>query len=354
MQQQNAPTMMIGQRVVGGDHPCFVIAEAGVNHNGDLDLARRLIDVATKAGADAVKFQTFKAELIVSADAPKAEYQKRNDGDDGGMFEMIRRLELSDEAFIALAEHCRSAGIAFMSTAFDAPSLDLVASLHPPALIWPSGEIDNLSLLRQAATKGLPIILSTGMASLGDIEAAIGVLEAGGCHDIAILHCVSNYPADFADLNLRAIPTLAQAFGRPAGYSDHSMGTAAPLAARALGMSILEKHFTLDRSLPGPDHKASLEPDELAAMIRNLRDVEAALGDGVKRPRAAEADTRAVARRSLRASHDLAVGTSITEADLIALRPADGISPMHSDLIIGRTLRHALPRGAKVGWGDLS
>ncbi|MBX9633480.1 MAG: N-acetylneuraminate synthase, partial [Magnetospirillum sp.] len=344
---------IIAGRQIDATQPCYVIAEAGVNHNGELELAHRLIDAAAAAGADAVKFQTFKAELTMAAFTPKAEYQKNNDGAEGTMFDMVKRLELSYDDFAKLAEHCRHSGIAFMSTAFDADSLDFVVSLKPPVLKWPSGEIDNLPLLRQGAAKGLPIILSTGMASLGDIEAAMAALEAGGCHDIAILHCVSDYPAAFADLNLRAIPALATAFGRPAGLSDHSLGTIAPLAARPLGMCILEKHFTLDRALPGPDHKASLEPSELTAMIRDLRAIESALGDGIKAIRPAELGTRALARRSLRAARPLECGAVIGAEDMIPLRPADGISPMQIDLVVGRTLRRALAPGDKVEWSDL-
>lgn len=348
------PPLFIAGRPIDPTQPCYIIAEAGVNHNGDVALAHRLVDAAAAAGADAVKFQTFKAELTMAAFTPKAQYQKNNDGAEGTMFDMVKRLELSYEDFAALAAHCRQAGIAFMSTAFDADSLDFVAGLKPPALKWPSGEIDNLPLLRHGAAKGLPIILSTGMASLGDVEAAVAALEAGGCGDIAILHCVSDYPAAFADLNLRAIPTLATAFGRPAGLSDHSLGTIAPLAARPLGMCVLEKHFTLDRDLPGPDHKASLEPGELATMIRDLRAVESALGDGVKAMRPAEAGTRALARRSLRAARPLEAGAVIADADLIALRPADGISPMAVDRVVGRTLRRALAAGDAVAWSDLA
>lgn len=343
----------IGDRLVGPGHPCMVIAEAGVNHNGDFDRARRMIDAAAEAGADAVKFQTFQTELVMTRDTPKAEYQRRNDGEAGTMFDMVKRLELELDCFDRLAEHCRQTGIMFMSTAFDPISLERVIGLRPPALKWPSGEIDNLPLLRQGAAAGLPVILSSGMSALGEIEAALAVLEAGGCHDIVLLHCVSNYPAAYGDLNLNAIPTMAAAFGVPVGFSDHSMGNAAALAARALGMCMLEKHFTLDRTLAGPDHLASIEPDELTSLIRDLRAVEAALGDGVKRLRASEANTRAVARRSLHAARDLAEGTVLTGADLIPLRPGGGISPMQLDLVVGMRLARPLAQGAMIGWSDL-
>lgn len=353
MDRAGKNVVTIGGRPIGSDHPCLVIAEAGVNHNGDFDRARRMIDAAARAGADAVKFQTFKTELVMTRDTPKAEYQKANDGAQGGMFDMVKQLELAQEDFARLAAHCRDTGIMFMSTAFDPVSLDTIVALKPPALKWPSGEIDNLPLLRQAGATGLPVILSSGMSGLAEIEAAIAALEAAGSGDIVLLHCVSNYPAAPADLNLRAIPTLAAAFGLPVGFSDHSLGNAAALAARALGMCVLEKHFTLDRTLPGPDHRASIEVDELKQLVDDLRCVEAALGDGVKRLRASEANTRAVARRSLHTARDLPEGTVLTAADLIPLRPAGGISPMDMDSVLGRRLIRPLAGGAMLGLGDL-
>lgn len=344
----------LGDRPIGAAHPCFVIAEAGVNHNGDLDTALRLIDVAADAGADAVKFQTFRAEAVASAQAGKAAYQVETTGVDGDQLTMLRALELDFSAFERLAAHCRARGVAFMSTAFDAESLALVASLDPVALKWPSGEIDNIPLLRVAAGLGLPVILSTGMASLGEIERALAELDRGGVPGVAVLHCTSNYPARAEDLNLRAIPALERIFGRPAGFSDHSVGAAAALAARALGMAVLEKHYTLDRSAPGPDHRASLEPAELARLIADLRAVEAALGDGVKRPRAAEMDTRAVARRSLRASRDIARDEVLGLDNLVALRPAEGVSPAFIDIIAGRRANRAIARGEPVAWTDIT
>lgn len=347
-------SLKFGAREIGEGAPCYVIAEAGVNHNGDIDLAFRLIDAAAEAGADAVKFQTFQVREIVSADARKAAYQARNTKSDGDQMEMLRALELSFKQFEALEAHCREREIAFMSTAFDAESLDFVAGLRPPALKWPSGEIDNIPFLRKAARLGLPVILSTGMAGLAEVERALRELDAGGCPGVAILHCTSNYPAAAADLNLKAIPSLRQAFGREVGYSDHSLGIAAALAARALGMSVLEKHYTLDRAMEGPDHAASLEPGELKTLIQELRFVEAALGDGVKSPKPSEANTRAVARRGLRLRRDLAAGTVVGEADLIALRPAVGISPAMIDEVTGRKLGRAMAEGEVLNWADLS
>lgn len=353
MQARTRQEVSIGGRIVGPDHPCLVIAEAGVNHNGDFDRARRMIDAAAQAGADAVKFQTFRTELVMARDTPKADYQKANDGAAGTMFDMVKALELPLEDFARLSEHCRDAGILFMSTAFDPVSLAAIAALDPPALKWPSGEIDNLPLLRQAGATGLPVILSSGMSGLSEIEAAIAALEQAGSGDIVLLHCVSDYPATPADLNLRAIPALAAAFGLPVGFSDHSLGNSAALAARALGMCVLEKHFTLDRTLPGPDHRASIEVDELRTLVTDLRAVEAALGDGIKRLRPAEANTRAVARRSLHAARNLAAGSVLAETDLIPLRPGGGVSPMEIDRVAGRTLRRALPAGAMLTLADL-
>ncbi|MDD2867472.1 N-acetylneuraminate synthase [Neomegalonema sp.] len=347
-------SLKFGAREIGEDAPCYVIAEAGVNHNGDMDLALRLIDAAAEAGADAVKFQTFQVREIVSAEARKAAYQARNTGQDGGQMEMLRALELSFPQFEKLAAHCRDRDIAFMSTAFDAGSLDFVASLDPPALKWPSGEIDNIPFLRKAARLGRPVILSTGMAGLGEIERALRELDAGGCPGVVVLHCTSNYPAAAADLNLKAIPAIRQAFGRQVGYSDHSLGVAAALAARALGMCVLEKHYTLDRGMEGPDHAASLEPGELKRLIEELRFVEAALGDGVKSPRAAELNTRAVARRGLRLRRAMAAGEAVAEADLAALRPATGISPAMIDEVVGRRLARDLAEGEALNWADLS
>lgn len=346
--------IMLGGRPVGAAHPCFVIAEAGVNHNGDLDTALRLIDVAADAGADAVKFQTFRAEAVASAQARKAAYQVETTGAGGDQLAMLRALELDFPAFERLAAHCRARGVAFMSTAFDAESLALVASLDPVALKWPSGEIDNIPLLRAAAGLGLPVILSTGMAGLGEIERALAEFDRGGAPGVAVLHCTSNYPARAEDLNLRAIPALARIFGRPTGFSDHSEGAAAALAARALGMAVLEKHYTLDRTAPGPDHRASLEPAELARLIADLRAVEAALGDGVKSPRAAELDTRAVARRGLRAARDIDCGEVLDMDNLVALRPAEGVSPAFIDMIAGRRAGRAIARGEPLAWADIA
>lgn len=344
----------IADRRIGPDGPCFVIAEAGVNHNGDAALARRLIDVAADAGADAVKFQTWKTELLVHRSAPKAQYQKNAVGGDGGQSEMVKALELSQDVFRELAGHAQRRGILFLSTAFDADSLEFLVGLGVPALKVPSGEIDNPLLLRPVARTGLPVILSTGMATLGEVSDAVDLLRRNGAGPLAVLQCTSNYPADPADANLRAIPALAAALGIPAGYSDHTPGCETALAARALGACIFEKHFTLDKALPGPDHRASATPEELAAYIAGLRTVERALGDGVKRPSAAEEDVKRVARRSLYLARDVAMGERLTGDAVLALRPEGGIRPMLVDLVVGRPAARPLEAGHRLDWSDLA
>jgi len=343
----------IGQRIVGPDCPCFVIAEAGVNHNGDLELARRLVDVAAEAGADAVKFQTFRADRLVSPTAPKASYQRQTTDAGESQLEMLQRLELSPAAHRELVAHCRQRHVTFLSTPFDEESAALLDSLDVPAFKIGSGEVTNHPFLEYIARKGRPIILSTGMSYLGEVDEAVRVLRHAGCEQLILLHCVSNYPASPADANLRAMQTMAVAFDLPIGYSDHTPGIEVALAAVALGACVIEKHFTLDRNLPGPDHRASLEPDELRALIAGVRVVERALGDGVKRPFPAEADTRAVARRSLAARADIPAGTVLQAAMLTALRPASGIPATLIGGVIGRRTRHPLAAGQFVDWSDL-
>jgi len=344
--------MTIAGRAVQPGAPCFVIAEVGVNHNGDMALAHRLVDAAADAGADAVKFQSFRTDALVSATAGKAEYQRARTGD-GGQAEMLRALELNAAQFAELAAHCTARGAAFMSTAFDPLSLDEVIALAPPCLKWPSGELTNLPFLRRAARAGLPIILSTGMASMAEIASAVAVLEEEHCADFALLQCVSNYPARLEDQNLRVIPMLAQAFGCPAGLSDHTPGPWAAIAARGLGMCVLEKHITLDSTMAGPDHAASAEPAEFAELVLRLRQCEAALGDGIKRPSPAEADVRLAARRSLFFASDYSPGHVLCEGDLVMRRPGTGIAVESAALLIGRTLRNAVSTGQMVRFCDV-
>lgn len=332
-------------REIGANQPCFLIAEAGVNHNGDLSLAHQLIDVAVQAGADAIKFQTFKAERLATPDASKAEYQLQATNAGESQFEMLRRLELDAEAHRGLLAHCRDMNILFMSTPFDEESADLLEGLGVQVFKTPSGEITNLPYLRHIARKGKPMIVSTGMAFLGEVETAVRTIEAAGNHSFALLHCVSNYPANPADTNLRAMQTMARAFNVPVGYSDHTPGIEVSLAAVALGACIVEKHFTLDRNLPGPDHQASAEPAELAALVRGIRIVEAALGDGRKQPAASEANTAAVARKSLVAACDVPTGAVIT-AEMIAIkRPGTGLPAAMREFLVGRTAHTTISAG---------
>ncbi len=315
----------------------YIIAEAGVNHNGDATKAFELCRAAKDAGCDAVKFQTFKAEAVVTASAAKAKYQQSATGA-GSQLEMIRALELPWSAFIDLSAECDRLGITFLSTAFDSQSLTDLDMLGVPTHKIASGEITNLPFLRQVARCGKPIILSTGMATLGEVEAAIDVLEIAGTPRamITVLHCNTEYPTPMSDVNLRAMLAMRGAFGVVVGYSDHTAGIEVPIAAVALGAQVIEKHFTLDRSLPGPDHKASLEPQELAAMVAAIRNIGHALGDGIKRPTTSESRNRPIARRSLVAARAIRRGEEFTPENLAAKRPGTGLSPMCWDQILGK------------------
>jgi len=346
------PSMMIGSRRVSASEPCFIIAEIGVNHNGSVDCAKRLIDAAASAGADAAKFQTFRTSELVTASARKAAYQERQTGS-GAQAEMLVTLELSLDDFAVLNDHCRDVGLDFISTAFDEKSLEDVLSLGPKCLKWPSGEIDNQPLLRLAAKSGLPLILSTGMAYLSEVAAALEFLSQEGAGPVGILQCISNYPAPLSEQNLMCIATMASAFGRPAGLSDHTIGPWAAIASRGLGMAILEKHITLDRGLEGPDHKASMEPDDFAAMVRLLREVEAGLGDGIKRPAASELDTRRIARKSLVYARDLPQSHVLSELDLKAKRAGDGLAHGMLGVAVGRRLLRGVQQDQILHWDDL-
>jgi N,N'-diacetyllegionaminate synthase len=339
----------IAGRKVGPGQPCFIIAEAGVNHNGDLEMAHRLVDVAAQAGVDAVKFQTFKAVHLVTPNAPKAGYQLQATDAAESQYDMLRRLELSAEAHRDLLAHCSAKKLIFMSSPFDEESADFLAELGVAVFKIPSGEITNLPFLAHVAGKGKPLIVSTGMSYLGEVEAAVRALEETGNRDFVLLHCVSNYPALPGDVNLRAMQTMAAAFDVPVGYSDHTPGIEVALAAVALGACVLEKHFTLDRDLPGPDHRASLEPDELAALVHGIHAVEAALGHGRKEPAASEANTTAVARKSLVAARDIPAGTVLTEDLIAARRPGTGLPPGVRPYLVGRTARVAIPAGTLLG-----
>lgn len=319
-------------------NPTLIIAEAGVNHNGDLALAKRLVEAAAAAGADLVKFQTFSAARLVTMQAPKADYQTKTTAESDSQFDMLRQLELTHEMHVALIAHCAAHNIGFFSTGFDIPSLDYLASLGIDLFKIPSGEITNLPYLRHIGRFGKPVILSTGMATLGEIEAAIDALEAAGTSRsrIRVLHCNTEYPTPFQDVNLRAMCSIRDAFGVTIGYSDHTPGIEIPIAAVALGARVIEKHLTLDRTLPGPDQKASLEPNEFATMVRAIRNIEQALGDGIKRPTSSEIKNRPVVRKSLVAARNIRTGEAFSPENVTAKRPGSGILPMRWDEIIGR------------------
>lgn len=316
----------------------FIIAEAGVNHNGRLDLARRLVEEAARAGVDAVKFQTFKAEKLAAPSAGKADYQTRTTPEGQSQLEMLKNLELDKAAHIELMDLCQEHGLVFLSSPFDLESIDLLVELGLDTIKIPSGEITNLPYLRKIGALGKQIILSTGMADLHEIEAALNVLKTAGTDrkNIAVLHCHTEYPTAYEDVNLLSMDAIRQTMGVRVGYSDHTPGIEASLAAVALGAEIIEKHFTLDRNLPGPDHKASLEPHELAALVVGIRRVEALLGDDLKKPTERELKNRAVARKSIVAAQPIRKGESFTEENLTVKRPGLGINPMLWDDVISR------------------
>lgn len=316
----------------------FIIAEAGVNHNGSLETAKQLVEEAARAGADAVKFQTFRAETLVSPQAPKAAYQEQTTASDESQFDMIRRLELSPEAHRELIAHCRKSGIQFLSSPFDLASIDLLTELGLELFKIPSGEITNLPYLRKVGRLGKPTILSTGMATMDEISTALEVLQCAGveCNQLTVLHCNTEYPTPMEDVNLRAMRSIREEFGVAVGYSDHTLGTEVAIAAVALGAAVIEKHFTLDRTLKGPDHRASLEPSELKEMVAAIRHIEVALGTGIKKPSASEAKNRPVARKSIVAACAIRGGEIFTENNLTIKRPGIGLSPMLWNEVVGQ------------------
>lgn len=315
----------------------FIIAEAGVNHNGSLELAKKLIDVAADAGADAVKFQTFKADKLLSKTAPKAQYQTQTTDATETQYEMIKKLELDEAAHHELLAYCKIKKILFLSTPFDHESIDLLDRLGMAIFKIPSGEITNLPYLRRIGSLGKEVILSSGMADLGEIEDALDILTASGTpkEQITVLHATTEYPCPIEDVNLRAMRTIAEAFGIKAGYSDHTNGIEVPIAAAAMGAKVIEKHFTLDKTMEGPDHKASLEPNELIAMVGAIRNIEKALGNGIKKPSKSEAKNMSVARKSIVAAQPIQKGELLTETNLTVKRPGNGITPMRFDEFIG-------------------
>lgn len=317
----------------------LIIAEAGVNHNGSLPLAFSLVEEAVRAGADVVKFQTWTAEGLVSKSAGMADYQITNTGVSQSQFEMLKKFEMSIADQIKVIEYCREKGIDFLSSPFDIPSVDVIADIYKLKRIKiPSGEITNFPYLRHVGGRGMSLIISTGMASLGEIEAALEILEEAGTprNRVTVLHCTTEYPTPMADVNLRAMLAIREAFGVKVGYSDHTQGFEIAIAAAALGATVIEKHFTLDRNLPGPDHRASLEPGELRSMVAAIRNIEQALGDGIKKLRPSEAKNLSVARKSLVAACIIRAGEVFSEANLLAKRPGIGISPMRWNEVLGR------------------
>jgi N,N'-diacetyllegionaminate synthase len=341
----------IAGRRIGAGEPCFVIAEAGVNHNGDPEMARALVDAAAAAGADAVKFQTFDPEALAAADAPRAAYQKAASGTgDAGQLEMLRALVLPHDLHRELQQRAARLGILFLSSPFDERSADFLASIGVPALKVPSGELTNAPFLAHLAAKRVPLLMSTGMATLDEVRAAVEGVRAAATPPpaVALFHCVSSYPARAQDANLRAMSTLREAFGVPVGWSDHTPGIDITVAAVALGAELIEKHLTLDPRLPGPDHKASLDPAALKEMVAAIRRVSAAVGDGVKRPVEAEREIARVARKSLHFAAALPAGTKLGRSHLVALRPGTGISPTRLADLEGRVLPHAVRAGEMV------
>jgi len=336
---------------------CLIIAEAGVNHNGDLQKALELIDIAAEARVDYVKFQTFKAEMIVNPSAQKADYQMKNmSGDSDTQFEMLKKLEMGLDWYKVLIERCQEKGVKFLSTGFDSESIDFLDSLDIPFYKVPSGEITNKRYLQHVARKGKDIVISTGMANIDEIKDAIEVLEFEGItrDQITILHCNTEYPTPIKDVNLLAMNHIARELGVEVGYSDHTLGIEVPIAAVALGACVIEKHFTLDRNLPGPDHAASLEPTELKAMVTAIRNIEKAIsGNGIKQPSESEMKNIAISRKSIHSAFPLEAGKILQYEDLIALRPGDGISPMAIDEIIGSTLLINVPSHYQFKLQDL-
>lgn len=337
--------------ILSDSSPTFIIAEAGVNHNGDLKLAKKLIDAAQEFKTDAIKFQTFKTEELITEDVEKAEYQKK-DSESTSQYEMLKELELSYDDFQEIADYTLKKDLIFLSSPFDKESTDLLDDLGVPLFKIASGEITNFPLLKHIARKQKPVILSTGMSTLGEIEEAIDVLERYN-KQLILMHCVTSYPAKIGDSNLRVMDTLHSAFKKPVGYSDHTPGIEMSLAAVARGSCVIEKHFTLDKNLPGPDHKASLEPHEFASMVRSIRNIEQGLGNGVKKPTRDELKIKDVARKSIVAQRDIPEDTVLTRDMLAIKRPGTGIEPKYLDHLLGKQTRMDIKRNTLIKWDQI-
>ena len=329
----------IAKKIIGKNQPCFIIAEAGVNHNGDIETARKLIKEASLAGADAVKFQTFKSENLVTSKAPKADYQLKTTDKKESQLDMLKKLEIPKKEYPSLIECCKDEGICFLSTPFDEESSDLLEELNIEAFKIPSGEITNIPLLVHIAKKNKPMIISTGMSNLGEVEKCVQIMEEIHNEKFVLLHCTTDYPADFSEVNLKAMKTMHNAFGVSVGYSDHTPGIEVSIAAVTLGACVIEKHFTLDCNMPGPDHKASIEPLELKFLIKSIRNVEKAIGNGRKQPTISEAKTSKIARKSLVASKDIPKDTVLERNMIVCKRPGTGIKPELLSYLLNRPLK---------------
>jgi len=339
----------IDDRWIGEGHPCFVIAEAGINHNGKLEIAKKLIDAAKEVGADAVKFQTYKSENVTSRYVEMADYQKKNIGKEESQLEMIKKFELPYENFIELKEYCDKKQIMFLSTPHSYDAADFLEDLVPAYKIG-SGDLTNLPFLEKIAEKKKPILLSTGMANLDEIKEAVDTIQERGCNNIILLHCITSYPTRVEDVNLKAIKTLEEVFNLPVGYSDHTLSITVPIAAVAMGACVIEKHFTLDRDMPGPDHKASLEPHELKKMIKEIREIEKALGDGVKKPTQDEEKIKKIVRKSIVAKVDIPKDSIITREMLEIKRPATGIPPKYLSQVVGARAKTNICKDEALQW----
>lgn len=346
----------LGGRLVGPGHPTYVIAEAGSNHNRDLDTAKRLIEVAAESGADAVKFQTYTAEGLYSRHTPTMSYLEDSAllKKQESVWDLIKRVEIPWEWHQYLADHARKHDIDFLSTPFQEEAVDLLESIDVPAYKIASYEVNHLPLIEKCARTGKPLLLSTGMASLGDIERALDTANAAGADQVAVLHCAINYPPRFEDLNLNAIGTLASAFGVPIGWSDHTMGHTADVVAVTLGACVVEKHYTLSREQEGPDHPFALEPDELTAMVTAIREAEAALGVSIKRVTEAESEMYALGRRSLVAARDIAAGSALTREDIAVKRPGTGVPVHELDQVVGRRAAREIGADEILNWADFA
>ena len=348
MTKKHKTSIRINDKYIGDNYPCFIIAEVGVNHNGSIQLAGQLIKAAKEAGADAVKFQAYKTEELVISNAPKAAYQKTKEKE--SQFEMLKRLELSESQIEELVRYCQKVKIMFLCTPFDEDSAEFLFKLNIPIFKIGSGEITNFPLIKQISGYQKPIMLSTGMSDLSEIREAIEIIRSTGNRKLILLHCTSNYPAKFEDVNLKAINALKREFEVPVGYSDHSEGLDVSLAAVVLGACVIEKHFTLDKDLPGPDHKASINPAELKRLVISVRNIETAMGDGKKVHRKSEAEMRQVARKSIVAAKNISIGTLLTGELLTVKRPGTGIAPKYFSKLIGKITKTALQKDQLLKW----